>query len=193
MIRTPHTIVLLAAGFLLHGCASSGAVSRSEMNRTITVQYGRVLEVEEVQLESQAGSNAVLGGILGAVVAGRGNRLAGAAVGAVAGGALTAAAEGDNKAFSYTIELASGATVKVITEQGNVETGHCVSFEQGSHTNVRQVSDTMCDGGPVHPEVHEEHSDAAEACHAAKEELLAAETSEEIDAAIRKVKALCDH
>ena len=163
------------------------------MNRTISVQYGRVVGIEQVQLESEAASNAVLGGIIGALAAGRGNRLAGAAVGAVAGGAITAAAEGSNQAVAYTVRLANGSTVKVVTEQAHVAEGDCVSFEQGQHTNIRRVSKTMCGDEPHHPDVHEAHADDAARCHAAKEELLAAETRAEIDNAVRKVQALCDH
>jgi outer membrane lipoprotein SlyB len=163
------------------------------MNRTITVRYGQIVSAEEVQLESQALSNAILGGIIGALVAGEGNRAEGAAIGAAVGGVGTAAAEGSNVAWAYTIELRDGSTTKVITEQATVTDGDCVSFEEGEHTNVRRVSDTLCDGGSVHPEVVATHEEVADACHRAKEELLAADGDAAIDAAVRKVKALCDH
>jgi outer membrane lipoprotein SlyB len=186
--------VLIAAIVGSTGCASSGAtVSRADMNQTISVEYGRVVTSEQVQLESSAVSNAVLGGIIGALVAGKGNRAGGAAIGAAIGGVGTAAAEGSNTAFAYTIELSDGGTKKVVTEQSNVNDGDCVSFEEGQHTNVRRVSETLCDGGLVHPEVRTSHSQAADACHEAKEQLIAAEGEAAVDEAVRKVKALCDH
>lgn len=193
MSNLVRSATVVVSAFVLAACASAGTVSRTEMNRTITVRYGHVVDVEEVQLESRAIGNAVLGGIIGALVAGEGNRAEGAAIGAAIGGVGTAAAEGSNTAMAYTIELRDGSMTKVVTEQATVAAGDCVSFEEGEHTNVRRVSETMCDGGTVHPDVAEQHQDAADACHRAKEELLAAEGDEAIDAAVRKVKALCDH
>jgi hypothetical protein len=55
---------------------------------------------------------------------------------------------------------------------------------------MRRVAETLCRGGTgqvVEPELLRD----AEQCHAAKNELLAAATTEAIDAAARKVEILC--
>jgi hypothetical protein len=100
-------------------------------------------EVERVRVESQAGENAITGGIVGAL-ANKDDRLAGAAVRTGAAGLATAVAEGVHEAFAYSVRLWTGARIKVIVDHGDVAVGPCVAVEQGRTGNVRVVSPGHC-------------------------------------------------
>ena len=183
------------------GCASQGGVSRDSLDSTIAVNYGTVSSVTPVQLQSNATRNATIGGLAGLLTQARGSgteRLAGAAIGAAIGGLGTKAAEGDNMANSFVVDLNRGGTVKVVTEQTNIVVGDCVSVETGRHTNLRRVSPVQCNPPrQPHPSIDSQISDneqrEANACHQAKEELLKAKTESDINALTRKVQVICDH
>ncbi|MFQ5643601.1 MAG: hypothetical protein ACE5FQ_07865 [Thiogranum sp.] len=183
------------------GCASQGGENRDSLDSTIAVNYGTVATVTPVQLESDATRNATMGGLVGLLTQARGSageRLAGAAIGAAVSGLITKAAEGDNTANSFVIELTGGNTVKVVTEQQNIVVGDCVAVETGRHTNLRRVSPAQCSPSrQAHPTVDAQISQyeqgQADACHQAKEELLKAKTEADINAFTRKVQVICDH
>src|SRR6516165_921691 len=67
-----------------------------------TVQFGTVRQVEQVQLQSDAAAGALIGGTIGLVASPRGGSRAvrNSLVGAAAGGAVTAAAQGNRTGFS---------------------------------------------------------------------------------------------
>ena len=183
------------------GCASQGGVSRDSLDSTIAVNYGTVSSVTPVQLQSNATRNATIGGLAGLLTQARGSgteRLAGAAIGAAIGGLGTKAAEGDNMANSFVVDLNRGGTVKVVTEQTNIVVGDCVSVETGRHTNLRRVSPVQCNPPrQPHPTIDQQISGneqgEANACHRAKEALLNATEESEVNARIRQVQVLCDH
>lgn len=185
----------------LAGCASQGGVSRDSLDSTIAVNYGTISSVTPVQLQSNATRNATIGGLAGLLTQARGSgteRLVGAAVGAAVGGLATKAAEGDNMANSFIVDLNRGGTVKVVTEQTNIVVGDCVAVETGRHTNLRRVSPVQCNPpGQPHPTIDQQISGneqgEANACHQAKEELLKAKTESDINALTRKVQVICDH
>ena len=69
-------------------------------------------------------------------------------------------------------------------------------MESGKTTNLRRVSTALCEPSDPHPvddELQVKHLQEASECHDAKENLLQAESDRDIDAAVRKVKVLCDH
>jgi len=183
------------------GCASSGGESRDNLNNTITIEYGTVTTVTPVKLKSNATRNATIGGLVGLLTQARGSggqRLAGAAIGAAVGGLATKAAEGDNMANSFAIDLTGGNRVKVVTEQKNIEVGDCVAVETGRHTNLRRVSQVQCNpprnAHPgIDPQISKYEQEEANACHQAKEELLKASNEADINALTRKVQVICDH
>jgi outer membrane lipoprotein SlyB len=189
------TKIALAA--LLCAAFSSQSVDRMQLNSTIMINYGTVLEVGRTKIKSNAPSGAIMGGVIGAATSGKHHRGKHALEGVLAGGLLSAVLEGKREAFAYTISLANGAEVKVITEQSDIRVGDCVSFEQGRTTNVRRVSSVHCQAAPTH-EVHQDpyvtssaSFDAAQ-CHSAKEQVLAAKTEAEVDLAVKKVSVFCD-
>ena len=178
---------------VLAGCANQG-VSRQDVNQTINIQYGNIESIEQVELQSNAAGGAVTGSILGAVIAD--NALEGAIIGAFAGGALTAAAEGDNMANSYTVRLLNDTEVKIITGAGNLRAGDCVAVEQGKTANIRYASPVHCEHaghpGVTDSDVTAKAQGEASACHDARQLALAAKTDAEVDLATKKIRALCE-
>ena len=204
MRLTQYIQKLALSGFIaitVAGCASQGGVTRDSLDSTIAVNYGTISSVTPVKLQSNATRNATIGGLAGLLTQATGSgteRLAGAAIGAAIGGLGTKAAEGDNMANSFIVELNRGGTVKVVTEQQNIVVGDCVAVETGNHTNLRRVSPVQCNPpGQLHPSIDAQISDneqrEASACDQAKEELLKAKTESDINAMTRKVQVICDH
>ena len=184
-------LIWLCAGlFLLTGCASSGSSARGYELR---IRYAEVVDIDRVQMPSAAPAGAILGGFTGLVLqsgkSGR-SKVAGAAGGAVLGGLATRALEGDRLGYSYRLRYADGSSTRFITEKGYLQTGDCVSVERGTHANIRRVASVLCENGPA-TTVDKTHVRDAQQCHAAKEQLLVAETTEEINAASRKIAILC--
>lgn len=183
------------------GCATQGGESRDNLDSTITVNYGTISSVTPVKLQSNATRNATLGGLVGLLSQARGSgteRLAGAAIGAAVGGLATKAAEGDNMANAFIVDLNQGGTVKVVTEQQNIVVGDCVAVETGRHTNLRRVSPVQCNPPrQPHPAIDSQvmsyEHDKASACDQAKEELLQSKNEGDINALARKVQIICSH
>jgi hypothetical protein len=185
---------LLIAG-LGTGCAT-GATSRADVRRTIDIQYGRVDEVEQVQIESGAGKAAIVGGVIGALTSRR--HLLGAAVGAGAAGVTTAAVEGPHQGFAYTVRMDGGRMIKVVVDHGDVAVGQCVAVEQGGTPNVRAVSPEHCPAGvrapgvpAAPPAANAEIQRQAAACQEIHDAVLAAKSAEELDLLEKKARIVC--
>lgn len=106
--------------------------------------------------------------------------------------ALAAAGTGQR----YTIQLATGADIAIVTEQQDLVAGDCVSVEQGKHANLRRVSSVYCSTDAAHPAygaIHASVQDDAAECHQAKQQLVNAATEKETDIAYSKMRALCEH
>jgi outer membrane lipoprotein SlyB len=186
---------ILALSLLCTACASN-AIDRNQLNSTITINYGTVIDIGQTKVDSSAPGGAVMGGIVGAATSGKHHRGKHALEGALAGGILSAMLDGSRKAYSYEIELKNGSEVKVVTEQSGIRVGDCVSFEQGRTTNVRRVPSVHCEFHD-HPAMQGSYVkssasfDAAQ-CDAAKQQVLAAKTEEDVDLAIKKTSVFCD-
>jgi len=205
-MRTPIRVTTLwlvvASLVLLAGCETSGGgVSRSDTNVPISISYGQIANVEQVDLKSDVGKSATLGAIFGGVIGlATGQNVAGAAAGAGAGallgGVTQKVSEGSSKAVSYTVDKKSGGQIKVVTDDSHLVVGDCVAVETGRTTNLRRVSNEMCGATlnhPVEQQLRSMHQDDAKECDAAKQALLAAESERDVDAAVKKVKVLCNH
>jgi outer membrane lipoprotein SlyB len=173
---------------------------RSGQNATISV--GTVVKVENIDLQSQAApGGALLGGMLAYKSTG-GSRSSTtkwgrAAAGAVAGGALARAAEGDLSGKVYTVDLGGGRTMQVVSDQTEIKQGDCVIIEQvKDQANVRRADPTACEPESAavmsSADVQEELQEEAAECQAAKDALLAAETAEQLDIAKRKMDIFCN-
>jgi uncharacterized protein (UPF0218 family) len=161
-----------------------------------------VVAKEKVKLESAAGSGAALGGMVGLSHAHKNkhsgqSELEGALAGAAIGAALTKAMEGSNKAIQFTIETADSRIFKIVMEKANgITIGDCVTVENGKHANLHRVAAEMCDHGAKreeHDEFRSDHADEVDACEKAKDLVVDAKTERETEAAIRKMKIVCEH
>ncbi len=120
-------LILTGALFTLYGCGAnqSGRVySQGQAQRSLSVYYGTIIELQEVTIEgSSSGAGSVIGGIAGGVAGstighGRGSTLAsvaGALVGAIAGSAIEKES-GTKAALEFTIELDSGRLIAIVQE-----------------------------------------------------------------------------
>ncbi len=183
------TVLLLTAS----GCATqSGTTARGQ---EVRIRYAMVTDVERVRLPSAAPTGAVVGGFTGLVLSrnqSTGRRVASTVGGAALGGLATAALEGDRLGYSYVLRYRDGSVSNFITEKGYLQSGDCVAVERGQYANIRRVAPLLCaDNAP--PAVEPSHVSDAEQCHAAKEQLLAATSDEEVELAARKVSIICEY
>jgi len=159
-----------------------------------TVGYGRITAVSTVAVDNSRAQTggALLGGTLG-LVSGRNqsgsNQALRAAGGAFAGNRLAKATTG-GQAFEYTI-LMGGRTITMVTNEAGMRVGDCVSVEQGAFNNLRLVDDSRCNRKAQAAPPPASAVKEADACVAAKETLLKADTDEAFDRAERRVRLLC--
>ena len=188
-------------GIVIGIFALVAVASGQRAGQSMTIQTGRVVAAQPVNLQSQAGRGAAVGGVLGYVATssrqGSSRRLRNTILGAAAGGAISRSAEGNLNGVQYTVEIGSGTRIHVTTDQTEIKIGDCVNVEQaGSGTaNVRRVSPALCEAitsNTLDADIREGMSASADRCLAAKDRLLDAETEAQIEAAIRRVNILCD-
>lgn len=177
---------LLCLGICLSFCSASAALAGS----AISINYGVVKSVQTVKQEGKHAGGAVVGGVMGALIGPRRHRgirvLAGAGIGAAVQGSAT-----KGTLQQYSVDLVSGGTTIISTEQLEIRIGDCVSVEQGEHANIRRVSSYHCEtktssSSPAH------HISAASNCQKSKNELANAQTDDAITNAAKKVRILCE-
>ena len=176
--------------------AAVGSGEAQRVGQGSTIQFGTVRDVQQVQLQSNAPTGALVGGTIG-LAASRGGRSAvrNAILGAAAGGAVTAAAQGNRTGFAYTVALIDGSMTRVISDQREIRPGDCVAIERvGQTANIRREPSAFCarDNAQAVQAVQPVTEAAAARCEAAKEELVNATTPEAIDLASRKIDLLCN-
>jgi outer membrane lipoprotein SlyB len=157
-----------------------------------TVSYGRITAVRQVNLENQGAQAAgtLIGGALG-VASGSGQSRSNRAlrgIGGAAVGSRVAGAAGSSTGFEYTV-LIGNQTTRIVTEQSGLRIGDCVSVERGQWNNIRLAPDERCDAAMTRGAP--EDTAAADACEAAKQQLLDASTDAEFDRAERRMRLLC--
>jgi hypothetical protein len=151
------------------------------------LQYGTVEAVGTVQNKGHAAGGAAIGGIAGAAIADDHRGL-----GMIAGGLIGGSIQKHHTAGTlnqYTIKAVNtGVMIIVNSDQNDLIVGDCVVVEKGQYTNVRRVSGINCavDQQPEH------HQSAANNCQKAKDELNNANTDDEIENAVIKVRTLCE-
>lgn len=165
--------------------------------QSITIQHGMVVERQNVDLNAAAGGGALIGGLAGfAASSGRrsSRRARDALIGSAIGGAVSAGAQGSRQGVQYTVDTGNGKVI-VVSDQTEIQIGDCVAVENAGTgaANIRRASKALCEGsGDVQEEVQEELNDDAEECLEAKEKVLAADTDEALEQAIRTARILCD-
>jgi outer membrane lipoprotein SlyB len=178
---------------LLSACA--GQTGSSARGQEIRVRYAEVIEIERVKMPSAAPTGAVVGGFTGLVISrnqSTGRQLASGIGGAALGGLATAALEGNRLGYSYQLRFRDGSKSNFITEKGYLQRGDCVAVERGQYANIRRVADVLCADDSL-ASIEPMHVRDAQQCHAAKEQLLAATSDEEVELASRKVAIICEY
>lgn len=161
------------------------------------ISTGIVENVQRVQLDSDAGAGALIGGALGLLSAGgksSSKKATNTIIGAASGGAIAGVAQGSRNGVAYTVRTGAGTTIRVITDQTEIRIGDCVVVEEtGSTANVRRVTSTMCESGSAQAvaELQDSFQQEATECHNAKQQLVDAKSAEELDLARRKMEILC--
>ncbi len=178
------------------GCASTDPFTGSSRDELISVQYGTVENVQQVDMQPSYGAGSLIGGALGLLAThghSTGSQVGGAVGGAALGALVSKETAGTGERF--TINLTNGGTVDIVTEDQGIRVGDCVSVEQGEHANIRRVSSVMCSTPSSHPAYSDMHSanvSRSSDCEAAKQQLLKASGSEATDIAYKKMRALCE-
>jgi hypothetical protein len=92
------------------------------------------------------------------------------------------------------VQTSSGSAIQVITDQTEIRIGDCVTVEETANgANVRRSDPAMCQAPPeVLAEVEDELQEEANECDQAKQRLIAAETTEQVDVARQVVEILCN-
>jgi hypothetical protein len=167
--------------------------------QSVSIQYGQVTGVREVDLNSGAvPKGALVGGALGLATAGgksSGKKARNAIVGATAGAAVAGAAQGSTRGMMYQVDVGASGMIQVVSDQREIRSGDCVAVERAGDTaNLRRVSTSYCDKAnavAVRAVASEARKDAEE-CAAAKQQLVDATTTQDADLAGRKIALLCN-
>jgi hypothetical protein len=194
-----HKIVLTSAMVAVLLATISHASWAQRAGQSVTVQYGKVASVRDVDLNSGAvPAGALVGGTLG-IMSGSGKssskKARNAIVGAAAGSAIAGAGQGSQKGALYQIDVGAGGVVQVVSDQREIRTGDCVAVEKAGDTaNVRRVSESYCQKSneAAVKAVADVSRKEAEECASVKQQLVDAATPQEADLATRKVALLCN-
>ncbi len=173
--------------------AIGAALFAFEAVASMTVTYGRITAVRQVNIENQGAQAAgtLIGGALG-VASGSGQSRSNRAlrgVGGAAVGSRLAGAAGSSTGFEYTVLVGGTNTIRIVTEQAGLRVGDCVSVERGEWNNIRLASDDRCAAGAGAPPASAVAE--ADACEQAKLQLLDANTDADFDRAERRMRLLC--
>ena len=166
---------------------TSSQVLAQSAGSSMSLQYGTVSAVGEVQAAAKHTRGRLLGGIAGAVIADDHPGL-GAIAGGLIGGGIEGHVTSKKVLLRFKVSLNNGDTIVIDTEQRDIVLGDCVVVEQGQYANIRRVSSINChlDQKPAH------HVEAATNCQRAKDELNTAKTQDDVEIAVIKVRTLCE-
>jgi outer membrane lipoprotein SlyB len=179
----------LASVVLLGAAVATGEA----FAQSTTIGYGRITEVRQVDLRNQSAANtgALIGGLSG-VATGSGQSSSNRALRGVGGAALgrrVGAAAGSTTGFEYTV-LIGNQTTRIVTENAGLRVRVCVSVERGSFNNIRLAPDERCDKAST--TVSRDARADANACVAAKDQVMKANTDAEFERAERRMRLVCD-
>lgn len=162
-----------------------------------SVSYGRITAVRTVDIGNQGASAAgtLIGGALG-VASGSGQSRSNRALRGVGGAAVgnrVGGAAGSSTGFEYTVLIGGSNTIRMVTEQAGLRVGDCVSVERGQFNNIRLAPDASCDAAVAAASAGSPGVAEANACDAAKQQVLAASTDQEFERAERRMRLLCGY
>ncbi len=192
-----NKILLIAGAALL---LSADALAQ-RAGQSVSVQTGVVVAARSIDLQSEAGRGALVGGVAGAALTSSNRsssrRARNTILGAGTGAAIANRSQGSRNGMQYTVQTAPGSTITVVTDQTEVRVGDCVNVEQAGNgmANVRRVSQSLCDmaaNDAVDEEIASYMEQEADRCAQAKDQMLDAETDEAFELAMRRVDFFCD-
>ena len=168
------------------------ALVATEAYAQTRISYGRITAVRQVNIDDPGAQAAgtLVGGALGAMSGSSGRSRSNRALRGIAGatvGSSVAGAASRTTGFEYTV-LVGNQTIRMVTEQAGLRVGDCVSVEQGALNNIRLAEDARCAAGASVPAAAQQE---ANACAAAKQQLIDAGRDEEFDRAERRMRLLC--
>ena len=149
----------------------SGSAAAQRAGQSATIRTGVVVGMQTVDLNSEdALKGALIGGALGAS-----NRQMGRV---------------------YSVQVGDGTVIQIVTEQTEIRVDDCVVVEEAAgRANIRRTAQAACGAGSqavmADADIQAELQEEAAECSAAKDALVAAETDEQIDRAVRKIQILC--
>ena len=138
----------LIAVIFVAGCANSHHVSVHAKNQFVTEFYAWVENVEEIRFQSNVGENAAIGAVDGLLSNSWGNRqdmLAGALIGGLFGGIVTAIFEGNTTGYEYQLAAIDGDTVSVIVEHKPANYGQCVQVRMAGDVRITLQPEVKCE------------------------------------------------
>ncbi len=160
-----------------------------------TVKVGIVQQAQPVTLQSTgAGKGLVVGGALGAASGNSSKkRWRNGIIGGAAGAAL--ASSGQSAGMQYTVKVADGSSIIIVSDQTEIQLGDCVTVEQaGNLANIRRQDPVACraDAAEAVTEIQDELIEDANECAIVKQQIVEAKTQEEIEVAVAKARILCN-
>lgn len=183
------------------GAVLATAASAQRAGQSASIRPGIVTGKQNVDLNnSDALKGVLVGGAFGAALTksskSNSRRNRNALIGAAIGGARGASQQ--NPGSLYSVRTNDGTIIQIATEQTEIQVNDCVFVEEsGGTANIRRTADATCEPESQavlnEPFMQEEMQEEAAECSAAKEEMLAADTAEKVDLAIRKVQILCNN
>jgi len=185
-----HLAVVLLAPIVLGTAASAQRAAQS-----VAIQHGTVIEARSVDLKAEASSGALVGGLAGyAMSSGRSSsRRARNAILGTGNGTGASSAGQRGQGMQYTVDTGAGKIV-IVSDQSQIAIGDCVAVENAGtgSANIRRASSALCESTEVTAATEQSLQREAADCVAAKDAVLAADTDEDIAAAIRAARIACD-
>jgi hypothetical protein len=180
-------------------CAGLAPALAQRAGQSVSVQYGKVTGVSNVDLTSNAvPSGALVGGTLGLLSGSgksSGKKARNTILGAAAGASIAGASRGNTKGMLYDVDVGSQGKIQVVSDQREIRIGDCVAVEKAGDTaNVRRVTESYCERANAEAikAVAANATTEAQECLEAKQQLVDATTPAAADLAGKKIALLCN-
>jgi len=134
--------------FFLSACANPNHVDHQAKDQFVTEFYAWVENVEKIKFKSYVGEGAAIGAFDGLLNNARGNSqdmLAGAIIGGLFSGLLTALFEDGTNGYEYELAAVDGDLVSVISKNKSAEQGQCVSVRVAGDVRISLRPMTACE------------------------------------------------
>ena len=195
MKRVLRGVVVVAVCVMV---SVTGALAQ-HAGQMASIRHGTVVGMKTVDLNNaDALKGALVGGAFGAAVTrsskGSSRRERNAIIGAVLGAAAGAASRKTGRI--YSVRINEGTVLQIVTEQTEIRINDCVIVEEaGGRANIRRTALSACEVASEslmnEPDIQAELQEEAAECTVAKEQLINAETDEQMEIAVRKIQILC--